>query len=121
MEIGTSNPAEIPDDTEVYIHGYGVTTVGELRAPLVQLPDDKEDAAIRRWLFFTYYQPTTWPWPSGPIRVGGREYPQSIFNDNRFIRLFTKAADYRDLDVDNPVAMKKHAAKALKKIRRFDW
>ena len=28
----TWNPAELPDDTLVYVPGYGETTVGELRA-----------------------------------------------------------------------------------------
>ena len=26
------NASELPDETEVYVHGYGVTTAGELRA-----------------------------------------------------------------------------------------
>ena len=31
MEIRTWNPAEIPDDTLVYVPNFGETTVGELR------------------------------------------------------------------------------------------
>ncbi len=121
MDLTTLQPAEFPHDTLVYVPGYGETTAGNIRAPLVQVAYDKEDAALRRWLFFTLYQPTDRPWPSGPIRWGGKEYPPSIFNDNRFLPLFTKAADYRDLDVDDPVAMKEHAAKALNEIMKFGW
>lgn len=38
IDLSTLQPAEFPDDTLVYVPGYGETTVGDIRAPLVQVP-----------------------------------------------------------------------------------
>ncbi len=114
------NASELPDETEVYITGFGVTTAGELRYNLRSL-DAEADTALRRWLFFTYYQPTRQPWPTGPISVGGKEYPQSVFSSAEFLPLFTSSGTCRGLDVNDPCALKAHAAKSLKEIRRFAW
>ena len=104
------NASELPDDTVVYAEGYGQTTAGELRYTLKSL-DSEEDTALRRWLFFTYYQPTEWPWPTGPISVGGKEYPQSVFSSAAFLPLFTSSGTCRGLDVNDPSALKDHAAR----------
>ena len=98
------NAAELPDSTEVYVAGFGVTTAGELRSPLEAL-DAEGDAALRRWIFFTLYQPTKKPWPSGPINVGGKEYPASVFMNDRFLPLSTSSGTSEGDDLNDPSAI----------------
>ena len=114
------NASELPDDTEVYVAGFGVTTAGELRSPLEAI-DAEGDTALRRWIFFTLYQPTKQPWPSGPISVGGKEYPQSVFTSDRFLPLYTSSGTTAGVDTSNPCELREHAKRSLKEIRRFDW
>ena len=114
------NASECPDSTVWYNPEFGETTAGELRSTLGALDAD-EDTALRRWLFFTYYQPTDWPWPTGPISVGGNQYPQSVFSSEAFLPLFTSSGTCKGLDVNDPSALKAHAAKSLKEIRQFAW
>ena len=114
------NASEWPDDTVVYSEALGVTTAGELRASLEVL-DGEGDTELRRWLFFTFYQPTAWPWPSGPISVGGKEYPQSVFSSDQFLPLSTSSGTYKALDVNSPSALRAHAARSLKDAMQFAW
>ena len=90
MDGPTWHPAAVPDDTPVYVDGFGVTTAGELREPIASLPTDSErmeDATIRMWIWMTVYSPKAKPWKDGHIWHGGKQYPLSVFYDDRFIRL----------------------------------
>ena len=112
------NPSECPDSTVWYNRDYGEATAGELRYTLKSLDAD-EDTALRRWLFFTLYQPTDWPWPTGPINVGGKEYPQSVFSSDRFLPLYTSSGMYEGLDVNDPCALKAVEESVLKKVKQL--
>ena len=114
------NAAELPDSTEVYVAGFGVTTAGALRSPLLEAIDAEGDAALRRWLFFTLYQPTKPPWPSGPINVGGKEYPQSVFMSDRLVRLYTSSGVYEDIDINDASALKVVEESVLRNVRRWN-
>ena len=104
----------------MYVPGYGETTAGDIRAPLAEVPYDKEDAMMRMWVWTTLYAPKgTKPLKDGFIRHKGKEYPLSIFNDDRFIRLYTSSGDYRDLDVNDASALKEHAKRVLKRARQL--
>ena len=114
------NASECPDSTVWYNPEFGETTAGELRSTLGALDAD-EDTALRRWVFFTLYQPTRWPWPTGPINVGGKEYPQSVFSSEAFLPLYTSSGMYEGLDVNDPCALRAHAAKLLSEVLQPGW
>ena len=114
------NASECPDDSTVWYNPeFGERTAGELRSTLVGALDADEDTALRRWVFFTLYQPTRWPWPTGPINVGGKELAASVFSQDQFLPLYTSSGMYEGLDVNDPCALKAVEESVLKKVKQL--
>ena len=67
------NPSEIPDSAVAYVPGYGETTVGALRSPVLALADD-EEISVRMWGYIATH-PWATPWKTGLIYVDGKEFP----------------------------------------------
>ena len=67
MEIGTSNPADIPDDTLVYVCGFGETTVGALRAMQPEFITTKKAEEL-----FSYRRETWAGWANEGLIEGAR-------------------------------------------------